>query len=195
MSKFCSKCGTEITEGSKYCKKCGAPVEVQSEKNFVVKNSIVQKKKAPYGLLAGIVIAIVVVISLLVKIGGSLGVPDYEKPLKCQIDGINKNNPDKFLSSFTSSGRSYYENDSLKEDLKEIKKISYQVTGTSDLSFSSLLDTVAVLGFSSQDIEDAKALETEIKYKTADGEEGSTTTEFDVVEINGKWYAISSLAN
>mgnify|MGYP004495117745 CR=1 FL=1 len=27
MSKYCSKCGAEIMEGSKFCKSCGAPVE------------------------------------------------------------------------------------------------------------------------------------------------------------------------
>ena len=59
----------------------------------------------------------------------------------------------------------------IKEYTKEIKKISYEVEDVEDSSGMGILDTIAVRGIQSEDIQDAKTLEVGLKVETEDGEE------------------------
>lgn len=83
----------------------------------------------------------------------------------------------------------------MPEYFKEVKKISYQVTGTKEMSGMSVLDTLAVLGISTKDIEEAKTLEIELDVEATTGEKDTVSWEFNVVKMNGKWYALTSLCN
>lgn len=145
--------------------------------------------------IAAVVVVVVLCIAFISKLSSGLGVPDYEKPLKYQIDGINKNDTKKYLSSFSEKVRDHYDRDDLPEYFKEVKKISYQVTGTKEMSGMSVLDTLAVLGISTKDIEEAKTLEIELDVEATTGEKDTVSWEFNVVKMNGKWYALTSLCN
>lgn len=169
MSKFCSKCGSEITEGSKFCKQCGAVVEstVESENKAVV----VKKKQEDmkfFVKLGAALVAIVLFISLLSNV---FGVPAYEKPLKNQVAAINQNNTKKYFNTFVYDQRKEFEEDDwdeyYKERFEDMKKMSYEVM----------------------------ILETEITYETVDGEKGTVNVDFVVAKSNGKWYAITDLTD
>ena len=80
----------------------------------------------------------------------------------------------------------------IKEYTKEIKKISYEVESVENISAMGLLDTIAVMGIQSKDIQDAKTLKVSLEAKTEDGEH-ETTVEFDVIKINDQWYALGDL--
>ena len=80
----------------------------------------------------------------------------------------------------------------IKEYTKEIKKISYEVAEVEDSSGMGILDTIAVRGIQSEDIQDAKTLEVGLEAKTEDGEH-ATTVEFYVININDQWYALGDL--
>ena len=80
----------------------------------------------------------------------------------------------------------------IKEYTKEIKKISYEVESVENISAMGLLDTIAVMGIQSKDIQDAKTLEVGLKVETEDGEQ-AVTVEFDVIKINDQWYALGDL--
>ena len=99
MGKYCPKCGTEITEGMKFCKQCGAFVETKNEVDNKVLKVQMKKNKASLMVIRVAVVVIALCIIFISKLGSDFGIPDYEKPLKYQIDGINKNNKRKYLSS------------------------------------------------------------------------------------------------
>lgn len=194
--KYCSKCGNEVAEGVKFCKNCGAAVKstaVEETKKQVVSVNKKSSGKSPVMKLALGLVVVILCIGVLSKLAGSMAVPAYEKPLKTQIEAIKKNDVDKFMQSFSIAGKDYYEDRYTKEAFKEIKKISYEVVDTSELSAISVLDVLGVLGLSAGDVEEAKMLEVELKYEDADGETGSHSTGFVVAKMNGKWYAVDSI--
>ncbi len=196
MGRFCPKCGAEIAEGTKFCKKCGALVESKNEMNNKVMK--VQKKKSnktPIMAIAAVVVVVILCVTFISKLSSGIGVPAYEKPLKCQVDGINKNDKKKYLSSFLSETQDHYDGSDLESLIDEVKKVSYEVTGEREMSVMSVLDTLGVLGVSSKDIEEAKTLEVQLDAETSSGETGTANVDFNVVKINGKWYAITSLSN
>lgn len=196
MGKYCPKCGAEVTEGTKFCKQCGALVGTKNQvTNKVVNVQAKKRNKTPIMAIAAVVVVVILCITFVSKLSSGLGVPDYEKPLKYQIDGINKNDTKKYLSSFSEKVRDHYDRDDLPEYFKEVKKISYQVTGTKEMSGMSVLDTLAVLGISTKDIEEAKTLEIELDVEATTGEKDTVSWEFNVVKMNGKWYALTSLCN
>ena len=95
MARYCAKCGAEVTEGSKFCKSCGAPVgdTQQGTTNQKVQAKTVSTnrksgKKAP--MVIGIIAVIVVVLAGVGIKNVATSIPDYEKPLRYEIDGINK---------------------------------------------------------------------------------------------------------
>ena len=61
-----------------------------------------------------------------------------------------------------------------------------------DSSGMGILDTIAVRGIQSEDIQDAKTLEVSLKAKTEDGEH-TTTIEFDVIKVDDQWYALDDI--
>ena len=212
MARYCAKCGAEVTEGSKFCKSCGAPVgdTQQGTTNQKVQAKTVSTnrksgKKAP--MVIGIIAVIVVVLAGVGIKNVATSVPDYEKPLKYEIDGKGYviYSPEKgsfscielhgniktykkaFLDEKTSTG-----DENLKEYMKEIKKVSYEVESVENISVMGLLDTIAVMGIQSKDIQDAKTLKVSLEAKTEDGEH-ATTVEFDVIKINDQWYALGDL--
>ena len=95
MARYCAKCGAEITEGSKFCKSCGASVGNTQEGRV---NQKVSAKAAPVSRKSGkkktMVIGIIAVIAVVLAGVGiknvATSIPDYEKPLRYEIDGINK---------------------------------------------------------------------------------------------------------
>lgn len=196
MARYCAKCGAEITEGSKFCKMCGASVG-DTQKRTV--NQKVSVKAAPVSRKSGkkkpMVIGIIAVIAVVLAGVGiknvATSVPDYEKPLKYEIDGINKNNTKTYKKAFLD-GDAPTGDEYLKGYLKEIKKISYEVESVDNISVMGLLDTIAVRGIQSKDIQDAKTLEVSLKAKTEDGEH-ATTLEFDVIKVDDQWYALDDL--
>lgn len=105
MARYCAKCGAEVTEGSKFCKSCGTPVgdTQQGTTNQKVQAKTVSTnrksgKKAP--MVIGIIAVIVVVLAGVGIKNAATSVPDYEKPLKYEIDGINKNNTKTYKKAF-----------------------------------------------------------------------------------------------
>ena len=195
MSKYCSKCGAEITEGSKFCKNCGAPVEntqatAANQKTQKKVNSQKKGKKTP--VIIGIIAVVVLIFAGLGIKNMGIGVADYEKPLKYQVDGINKNSVKTYKKAFVN-GESYYSDASLKEQLKEVKKVSYKIESVDNISAMGLLNSINVLGIQSKDIEDAKELEVEFEIKDAEGDKRTATIDFDVVKLGGKWYALMDL--
>ena len=196
MARYCAKCGAEITEGSKFCKSCGASVgdTQQGTTNQKVQAKTVSTnrksgKKAP--MVIGIIAVIVVVLAGVGIKNAATSVPDYEKPLKYEIDGINKNNTKTYKKAFLD-GDAPTGDEYLKGYLKEIKKISYEVESVDNISVMGLLDTIAVRGIQSKDIQDAKTLEVSLKAKTEDGEH-TTTIEFDVIKVDDQWYALDDI--
>lgn len=195
MSKYCSKCGAEITEGSKFCKSCGAPVEntqATATNQKIQKEANSQKKGKKTPVIIGIITVVVLIFAGLGIKNMGIGVADYEKPLKYEVDGINKNNMKTYKKAFVD-GESSYSDDSLKEYLKEVKKISYNVESVDNISVMGLLNSINVLGIQSKDIEDAKKLEVEFEVKDAEGDKRTATIDFDVVKLGGKWYALTDL--
>lgn len=192
MARYCAKCGAEVTEGSKFCKSCGTPVgdTQQGTTNQKVQAKTVSTnrksgKKAP--MVIGIIAVIVVVLAGVGIKNAATSVPDYEKPLKYEIDGINKNNTKTYKKAFLDGDAPTGD-----EYLKEIKKISYEVESVDNISVMGLLDTIAVRGIQSKDIQDAKTLEVSLKAKTEDGEH-TTTIEFDVIKVDDQWYALDDI--
>ena len=193
MARYCAKCGAEVTEGSKFCKSCGTPVgdTQQGTTNQKVQAKTVSTnrksgKKAP--MVIGIIAVIVVVLAGVGIKNAATSVPDYEKPLKYEIDGINKNNTKTYKKAFLDGDAPTGD-----EYLKEIKKISYEVESVDNISVMGLLDTIAVRGIQSKDIQDAKTLEVGLKVETEDGEQ-AVTVEFDVIKVHGRWYALYDLS-
>ena len=196
MARYCAKCGAEITEGSKFCKSCGASVG-DTQKGTV--NQKVSVKAAPVSRKSGkktpMVIGIIAVIAVVLAGVGiknvATSVPDYEKPLKYEIDGINKNNTKTYKKAFLNE-EAPTSDEYIKKYMKEIKKISYEVEDVEDSSGMGLLDTITVGGIQSEDIQDAKRLEVGLKVETEDGEQ-AVTVGFDVIKVHGRWYALYDL--
>ena len=82
--------------------------------------------------------------------------------------------------------------ENLKEYMKEIKNVSYEVESVENISVMGLLDTIAFMGIQSKDIQDAKTLEVSLEAETEDGEH-TTTVEFYVIKFDDQWYALSDL--
>lgn len=101
--------------------------------------------------------------------------------MKYEIDGINKNNIKTYKKAFLDEKTSIGD-ENLKEYMKEIKKVSYEVESVENISVMGLLDTIAVMGIQSKDIQDAKTLKVSLEAKTEDGEH-ATTVEFEVLRL------------
>ena len=142
-------------------------------------------------MVIGIIAVIAVVLAGVGIKNVATSVPDYEKPLKYEIDGINKNNTKTYKKAFLD-GDAPTGDEYLKGYLKEIKKISYEVESVENISVMGLLDTIAVMGIQSKDIQDAKTLEVSLEAETEDGEH-TTTVEFYVIKFDDQWYALSDL--
>lgn len=125
----------------------------------------------------------------------NLRVPAYEKPLKAQVEGINKKDTKKYIDSLIETERVGYDTEYLQELMKEVKSMSYEVVSVEKMSSTSVLNTGEVLGFSMKDVEDAMTLSVDFKVQRLDGAEKSINSEFDVVKINNKWYAITDMTN
>lgn len=198
MSKYCSKCGAEITEGSKFCKNCGAPVEnaevsIENQKLGKQKRQTDhQKKEKKTPMILGIVAVLIVILAGLGIKNIGVGVAAYEKPLKYEIDGINKNSVKTYKKAFRNQIASCSD-DEIKDGFKDVKSISYQVESVENISMMGLLKTINVLGIESKDIEDAKKLRVVLQGKDADGEKIDTDIDFEVVQLDGKWYALTDL--
>ena len=182
MARYCAKCGAEITEGSKFCKSCGASVG-DTQKGTV--NQKISVKAAPVSRKSGkkksMVIGIIAVIAVVLAGVGiknvATSVPDYEKPLKYEIDGINKNNTKTYKKAFLNEETSIGD-ENLKEYMKEIKNVSYEVES---------VENISVMG-----LQDAKTLEVSLEAETEDGEH-TTTVKFYVIKFDDQWYALSDL--
>lgn len=198
MSKFCSKCGSEIIEGNKFCKQCGAAVESPMETDN--RAVVVRKKQLDKKSIIKLGAAVVVIVLLISLLANAFGVPAYEKPLRNQVAAINQNNVKKYFKTFTDVQREELEDDDLEEyyeeDFKEIKKMSYKVVGTSTMSGSLLEDLWDLTeSYLTTGVEEVMILNTEITYETIDGEKGTVDIDFDVVKIKGKWYAMTDLTD
>lgn len=189
MAKYCSKCGEVISEGSKFCKKCGASVNSQMEK----KSEVVKVKKNKVWIPV-VVIAVAIIgicITLFSGVASNIGVPAYEKPLKTQIDAINKRDTEKYLSSFSSKVREYHESPYLINYMKEVKKASYKVQSTEDISSAYLLSDLAISQQSISEISAAKKMKVEYTFELPGGGKKTMTDTFYVIEMNGEWSAVN----
>lgn len=196
MGKYCSKCGNELQEGIKFCKKCGAAVQETQPEINVAKPTVRKKKVNKMRIIIGAVAAVIIIacVALISGVISNISVPDYEKPLKAQMDGINKNDTKKYIDSLLETEKVGYDTEYLMDSMKEVKSVSYNVAETKKMSVSSLLGTGAVLGFSMKDVQDAMTLVVDLNYRGTDGD-GSRQIEFDVVKLNDKWYAVTDLFN
>ena len=75
MGQFCKKCGKPLRDAAKFCPSCGQKVEEADEKKTMV---------------IGIIAVIAVVLAGVGIKNVATSIPDYEKPLRYEIDGINK---------------------------------------------------------------------------------------------------------
>lgn len=208
MAKYCAKCGQEIQEDVKFCKACGASVETvevekatkKAEAQTAVptgqpkKVNISSKKKM--GIIAA---ALAIVIAVLVPVFKNMSVPRYERPLKAQVDGINKNQIDKYLDSYTERGKTMKDEYAIKNEIEAIDDVSYEIIRVDDRSLkeSQVKDEIIGYGGELEDVEAVKLITANVSYQRK-GTYGSvskkaTTVEFWVLEVGGKWYADSGV--
>lgn len=205
MAKYCAKCGQEIQGDVKFCKACGASVEMteaeQSDGQTVA--SAVQPKKVnvnskkKIGIIAAVLF---IVIAVLVPVFKNMSVPGYERPLKAQVDGINKNQIDRYLDSYTERGKKMKDEYAIKNEIEAIDDVSYEIVGVDDRSLneSQVKDEIIGYGGELEDVEAVKLITANVSYQRK-GTYGSvskkvTTVEVWVLEVGGKWYADSGVA-
>lgn len=192
MSKFCGKCGNEIMEESTFCTNCGAVLEKPKETE--TGTVIVRKKTADRQSIVKLGVAVVVIIAIISIFKNVVCVPGYEKPLKAQCEAINKNSAKKYINTFTEDLQEYYDSEDLKEDFEEVKKISYEILGTTTISMKSMDEWSDLLGETlDYNIEELVTMEVKVDYETVDGDQDDYESDFSVVKINGKWYAFDSI--
>lgn len=77
---FCVKCGAENANGAKFCISCGAPMESGKAPAVDVAAGVKKVKSLPKAVLIGVptaIIALIVFICVMVKIGNTINLNDY----------------------------------------------------------------------------------------------------------------------
>lgn len=221
MVKFCTSCGTQLSDGETNCSSCGALTGSQVEQvsqetaaptatyEIPEGNTGVAANKTPTTTYIGMAVVGVIAIIIIALFASLFGGGAYTKPIDRMVKGMMKEDSDKYLSAFPEfvadrmEDSSYQDIDDMLEDLMDDMKdeygknvkITYKVTDKEKLDKDDLKDwkkTIKSRYNEKVDVTKGYELEVEMKIK---GKEDSDEeeTDFTVLKIDGKWYLMGGL--
>lgn len=118
-------------------------------------------------------------------------IPDYEKPLKYQIEAYNQNNVDLFYKSMDLEKGQYPEFDEyIEENIKDVTGIVYEICDVNDYNPKSDIqpDMEELAKEYINKIEEEKILYINYDYTKVDGNTYHTSTTVKVMKIENQWY-------
>jgi len=204
MSKFCSNCGTQISDEERFCPACGtgtateptaspAPIAKPNKKLFIGAVTV--------GAFFLFIIAIVLIVALA---GGG-----YKRPIDNMVKGIQRGSWKTFSKAFPEDMVEAMEkawrlggidgDEFIEQAVEETEdtygknfKITYKILDKDELSeddLDDLKDSLEIFGVDGDKIKKAYELEIEMTYK---GKKDKDTEEETLIvgKIGGKWYII-----
>lgn len=226
---FCSKCGKEIPDGIKFCGFCGAALTEESPageagnigtgNTAYARQEFVQpqgNKKSNYKIIAGIVIAILVICVM----GSGIGRRSYKQTVKDGLKSIQIQSAEKLLKQFPKEYLDYvddtfdmsdgefgdsvqdlleYEDETLKEEYGKHYKIKFKITDVDKYSKDRLDDLNQRL-YDSYKFDKKKTAKAAAEVKveitlSGSGKKDSTEYEFEMMKIGRKWYFTPQLGS
>lgn len=211
MSKYCAKCGKEISDTATFCPSCGAKVapgmQGTSGVQFQKATPGTTRRKTP--ILAGVVALVL----LFVVIFGirSLMTPAYEKPIKLFEEGINKGSFSKMKKALSpglvedefgiipDSVTDEQLDDALQNEMQNdfgigTYKIELKVNGKEKIDSKNLEQVLQRrYGINDDDARQAKAaylLNVKVTASIDSGTE-EENIKMVVIKIGGTWYIAS----
>lgn len=194
MAKYCSKCGSELVEGSKFCPKCGQPVQAgmgnhPTQKKGSLEVLLGKLQDANVRKRLGVVLAFLLVICV-IGIFATNSKP-YEKPLEDLERGINNRNAAAFVGAFHPSA--YEEYDLTDADLREefddegLDRIHFEILDAEKLSKEDLEEYEEEYGI----VKAGYRMTVDMSI-TEFGDTETDIVDVDVIKIDGKWYLAES---
>lgn len=205
MSKFCENCGSELKDTDKVCPNCGAAAvekttkkDVKVEKNTATNaESNTPNNTKKIAIIAGIAVAAILVIILLISLLGS----GYKTPLNNYFKGIEKAKSETYLKAYPEFVREEmedtYDDEYLEKRVETFEKeygdkikISYKVLDKEKLDKDDLEDIQDELedDYDEDDVKVSTGYEVAVKItvKGSDDKE-SYYSSFYICKVNGKW--------
>lgn len=228
MARFCSNCGTALTEDSVFCSNCGARVEepqanhedysefreepphaniegAPNESYSYAESAPAPKKNNKKTIIIAAVAAVVAIIAiiLVMSFGGSAS---PEAAAKKFMDGLVNNDPDEIIDSFPpflwlDSRTAKKEFEASFKDAFDlgVDRITYEITGTEDLSNSEeryylgqiadFMEEYYDTDYYEEDISDLKLVKVEATLYLYN-EEMETDLDVLAIKYKGRWTCI-----
>ncbi len=219
MAKFCTSCGSQVSDEANNCPNCGAPVGSPAPAAYTAPTAPVSPApavtyaapQAPAGqtppaksgntaTYVGIGVVAVIAIIVIALIGNLFGGGGYKKPIDNMINGIVKQDADKFLAAFpafmSKSMKGYIDDDYLEDMYDELVddygkniKITYKVTDKEKLDKDDLEDYQdEIKSWYSKKVKITEGYELEVEMKIK-GKDDSDENVDDIVvlKIDGEW--------
>ena len=228
MARFCSNCGSALTEDSVFCSNCGARVEEpqanhEDYSNFREEPPHVnvegaptysysytesapapkKDKKKPIIIAAVIAAVAIIAIILVMSFGGSAS---PEAAAKKFMDGMVNDDRDEIIDSFPSF--LWLDSRTAKKEFEAsfkgtfnlgVDRITYEITGTEDLSSSEeryylgqiadFMEEYYDTDYYEEDISELKLVKVEATLYL-DGESMETDLDVLAIKYKGKWSCI-----
>jgi hypothetical protein len=199
----CTKCGSEQPEGTKFCGVCGAELE----QTFQPEQPAPAGKKGtlPIGKIAGLAVAIILLIVIISAISGG----GYKKPIDLMFKSLQTGKASHMLKAAPKSlvderlgGDDALDelddvfdelHDELEDEFGKNVKISYKITDKEKLDKDDLDDIAEYFDYmfdsSGKDVKIKAGYELEVEG-TIKGSEDKDTEDMTVtvIKIGGKWY-------
>ncbi len=215
---FCPKCGKPFEENASNCAYCGArnpdaPAASVNPKVNEIVNKAKSLNKKNIAILAGAVVAVIVVISLLVTLIGSSGYKKaidnfFDFTIKGDVDVLEDLAPEDFWEELEDEYDVKLKDikkeleDSFEEQLEDLEdeygknlKVKWKVIDKEELDEDDLDDLKDTLkdtyGTAKKSVKKALEVEIEATLKGRDDED-TDEQEMILVKIGNKWY-ISSI--
>lgn len=189
MSRYCTRCGTELTAMDRFSRRCGEAVTerpVYTEPVYAEPVRVKQKSSHVPLLLGVILIASIVLLMTGVLVYRQFfAMSGYERPIRLMAEGIEEKNGEKFLEAFPDIYKGIDEltdNDvdswaELKDEINNslIDSCTYEIKNVNDMNMDSMdsdiIRVLKVFGGSewADGIQEAKELDVVFTLRYTDG--------------------------
>ena len=143
--------------------------------------------------ISRLLFSVMIIVFLFSSFAGCSSSNDMERPLRCVMDGINQNNPEKLLNALFPSWRDRHPPTGLNAYCEEMKeyygadaKCTYVIDSNEALGEGLLSELISMMA-TPLEIEEAAALRLTVSFTGSD----DTDTELwllYVMKVDGQWY-------
>lgn len=205
MSRYCTRCGTELTAMDRFCRRCGEAVTGRPVYTELVR--VKQKSSHVPLILGAILIASISLLMTGVAVYRQFfAMPGYERPIRLMAEGIEEKNGEKFLEAFSDiyEGIDELTDDDMdswaevKDEINNslIDSCTYEIKNVSDINMDSIdsdiIRVLKVFGGSewADGIQEAKELDVVFTFRYMNGKTETSDHAWTAIKSNKKWYTL-----